>query len=133
MLRMSGGSTAVPGSAARRRRGLRNQSSIIATSTTGPASHARKVETCINMKNPSFAADLQHGQEGFLWNLHRTDLFHAFFAGLLFFEQLALARDVATIALGEHIFAQRLHSRARDYVRADRRLHRHLEHLAWYQ
>ena len=44
------------------------------------------------------------------------------------FEQL-FARDVAAVALGEHVLAQGLDGLARDDVGADRRLHRHVEHL----
>ena len=77
----------------------------------------------------SFPADLQDGEERLLRNLDRADLLHALLALLLFLEQLALARDVAAVALGQHVLAQRLDGRPRDDVRADRRLHRHLEHL----
>jgi hypothetical protein len=39
---------------------------------------------------------------------------HALLAFLLLLEQLALARDVAAVALGEHVLAQRLDRLARD-------------------
>src|SRR5712691_10222992 len=74
-------------------------------------------------------ADLQHCQKGFLRNFDFSDALHALFAFFLLFQQLSLPRDVAAVALGEHIFAQRLHSFARDDAAADRGLDRDLEHL----
>jgi len=60
----------------------------------------------------------------------RPKLFHGFLPSFLFLEQLALARDIAAVAFGEHVLAQRLHGGARDDRAADRRLHGDLEHLA---
>ncbi len=51
----------------------------------------------------------------------------------MLFEQLALARDVAAVAFGQHILAHRLDAGARDDVAADRRLHGDVEHLPRYQ
>src|SRR5487761_1988562 len=48
----------------------------------------------------SLIVDLQHGQEGFLGNLDVAHLFHAFLAGLLLFQKLALSADVAAITFG---------------------------------
>src|SRR4051812_38909286 len=76
-----------------------------------------------------FAFDLQDGEERLLWDLDAADLLHALLAGLLLLQQLPLARDVAAVALGEHVLAQRLHALARDDVGADRGLHRDVEHL----
>ena len=45
--------------------------------------------------------DLQHGQERLLRDLDRADLLHALLALFLLLEELALARDVAAVALGE--------------------------------
>src|SRR6266511_4430515 len=73
---------------------------------------------------------LKDGQEGLLRHLHPTDLLHALLAGLLLLEQLALAGDVAAVALGDHVLAHRLDRLAGDDLRADRRLDRHLELLA---
>ena len=44
---------------------------------------------------------LEDGQERFLRHLDGADLLHALLAGLLFFEQLPLAGDVAAVALGD--------------------------------
>src|SRR5579862_1469848 len=120
-----------PGSAraAIRRYGRRNQSSTIASSVIGTASQARTVVICISMGDPSFAAYLQHGQKGFLWNFHRAHLLHALLARLLFFEEFALAGDIATVAFGEHILAQGFDGSACDHMRADRRLYCDFEHL----
>src|SRR5918993_1114728 len=74
-------------------------------------------------------ADLQHREEGFLRNLDGPELLHALLAFLLLLEQLALAGDVAAVALGQHVLADRLDRFAGDDPAADRRLDRDLEHL----
>jgi len=71
-----------------------------------------------------FAPDLQHREEHRLRDLDVSELFHAFLTFLLFLEELALARDVAAVALGQHVLAQRLDGGAGDDGAADRRLHR---------
>ena len=43
--------------------------------------------------------------EGFLWNVHVADGFHALLAFLLLLEQLAFARDAAAVAFGRAVFA----------------------------
>src|SRR5688500_8522125 len=73
--------------------------------------------------------NLKNGEEGLLRNLHRTDLLHPLLAFLLLLEELALARDVAAITLGENVFAQRLHRRASYHLLSDRSLDRDLEQL----
>src|SRR5262249_36147139 len=50
---------------------------------------------------------LQRGDEGLLRDLHLPELAHLLLALLLLLEQLALARDVAAIALGDHVLPQR--------------------------
>src|SRR5690242_10896541 len=50
-------------------------------------------------------ADFEHRQERFLRDLHSPHALHAALAFLLLFEQFALARDVAAVALGQHVFA----------------------------
>src|SRR5271169_2467160 len=62
----------------------------------------------------SFLADLKDGEERLLRNFHAADGFHAFFAGFLLLEQLAFARDVAAVALRQHVLAQCLDRLARD-------------------
>src|ERR1700733_15464494 len=105
---MMGGSRAICGATASCRRGRKNQSSTTPISVAGMEIQARKSITCINMCSwfLFFAPDLQYGQEGFLRNLHRADLLHALLAFLLLLQQLALARDVATVALGGDVLAQ---------------------------
>ncbi len=73
---------------------------------------------------------LEHREERLLRNLHAADLLHPLLPLLLLLEELALARDVAAVALGDHVLAHRLHGLARDDLRADRGLDRHLELLA---
>jgi len=50
--------------------------------------------------------DLEHGEEGFLGDIDLADLAHPLLAGLLLLQQLALARDVPAVALGEHVLAE---------------------------
>src|SRR5262249_22063803 len=76
---------------------------------------------------PSFY--FQHGQEGFLWNLDVSHLFHTFLALFLLLQQLPLAGDVAAVAFCRDIFAQRFYGCASNHPRADRGLDGHLEHL----
>ena len=59
-----------------------------------------------------------------------ADALHAFFAFLLAFEELALARDVAAVAFGENVFAQGANGFARDDVAADGGLNGDFELLA---
>src|SRR5688572_6878588 len=73
---------------------------------------------------------LEDGEERFLRNLDVADLLHALLPRFLFLEQLALAADVAAVALGEHVLPQRLDVVARHHVRADGGLDRDVEHLA---
>src|SRR5205085_5753655 len=73
--------------------------------------------------------EVEHGEERLLRHLDRADLLHPLLALLLLLEQLPLARDVAAVALREHVLALRLHGLARDHPRADRRLDRHVEEL----
>ena len=56
--------------------------------------------------------------------------FMRFLPSFCFSSSLRLRRQVAAVALGQHVLAQRLHGGARDDVRADGRLHGHFEHLA---
>src|SRR5438132_5555536 len=72
---------------------------------------------------PSFLADLQDREESFLWDLDAADCLHALLTGLLLLEQFALARDVAAVALRQHVLAQRLDALARDDLGANGRLH----------
>src|SRR6185503_21022489 len=53
-----------------------------------------------------FRLDLKDGEEGLLRNFHAAHLLHAFLARLLLLEELAPARDVAPVALGQHVLAQ---------------------------
>ena len=56
---------------------------------------------------------LQDRQEGLLRDLHVAHLLHPLLTFLLTLQQLALARDVAAVALGGDVLAQRLDRRAR--------------------
>src|SRR5207244_38980 len=74
---------------------------------------------------------LERGDEGLLRDLHLTELAHLVLALLLLLEKLALSRDVAAVALGDHVLPQRADRLARDDAPADRRLHRNDEHVLW--
>ena len=52
-----------------------------------------------------------------------------FLPSFCFSSSLRLRRDVAAVAFGQHVLAQRLDGRARDDRAADRRLHGDFEHL----
>src|SRR6185437_5485448 len=78
----------------------------------------------------SAVAHLERRQEGGLRDLDLAELAHALASFLLFLEKLALARDVAAVALGENVLAIGLDRLARDDPAADRRLDGDLEELA---
>src|SRR3954463_7385059 len=78
----------------------------------------------------SIIPELQHGQERLLGDLDAPDLLHPLLALLLTLEQLALTADVAAVALRRHVLAEGLDRLARDDVRPDRCLDRHVELLA---
>src|SRR5260370_25208440 len=73
---------------------------------------------------------LEGGDKGRLRDLDVADLAHALLALLLLLEELLLAADVAAVALGQHVLAQRADGLARDHPAADRRLDGDLEKLA---
>src|ERR1700680_2499577 len=72
----------------------------------------------------------QHGEEGVLRDVHAADPLHALLACLLLLDQLALAGDVAAVALGDDVLADRPDALAGDDARADGGLQHHLEELA---
>src|SRR5262249_34631636 len=71
---------------------------------------------------PPSSVDLQDRQEGLLRDLHATDLLHALLPLFLFFEELARARDVAAVAFGRHVLAERAHRLPRDDLAPNGRL-----------
>src|SRR4051812_25340531 len=77
----------------------------------------------------ALAVEREHGQERLLGHLDGADDLHALLALLLLLEQLALARDIAAVALGEHVLALGLDGLTRDDARADRGLDGHVEEL----
>src|SRR5229473_1264481 len=72
----------------------------------------------------------ERGDEGGLRDFDLAELAHPLFAFLLLFEELAFAGDVAAIAFGQHVLAQRLDRLARHHPAAERGLDRDLEQLA---
>src|SRR6185503_5728268 len=72
----------------------------------------------------------QHRQEGLLGHLDAADLLQALLAFLLLLEELALAGDVAAVALGGDVLAHGLDGLAGDHPAADGGLDGHLVELA---
>src|SRR5262249_3762432 len=69
------------------------------------------------------------GDECLLRHFDAADLLHPLLAFLLAVEKLALARDVAPVALGDDVLALRLHRFAGNDAAADRGLNRDVEQL----
>src|SRR5690349_14319803 len=67
--------------------------------------------------------------ERLLGDLDAADHLHPLLALLLLLQQLALAGDVAAVALGQHVLADGADVLPCDHPRPDRRLDRHLELL----
>ena len=65
----------------------------------------REFGICVHALPLASLAHLQHRQERFLRNIHAADALHALLAFFLFLQQLALADDVAAVALGEDVLA----------------------------
>src|SRR5262245_36479574 len=93
-----------------------------------PSAEARATATSIAERGRS-VVELQRRDEDVAGNLDAPDRLHLLLAFLLLLEQLALTRDVAAVALGEHVLALGLHRFAGDHLAADRGLDRHVEHL----
>src|SRR6185503_20826095 len=72
----------------------------------------------------------QDGQEGFLRDLYGPDPLHPLLAFFLLFQELALAGDVAPVALGQHVLPHRPDLLAADDIGTNGRLDRHFEHMA---
>src|SRR5436309_8445125 len=79
---------------------------------------------------PSLLIRLQHSQERFLRNLDLADLLHPLLAGGLLGPELALAGDVAAVALGGHILFDGRDGFAGDDPAADGGLDGDLEQMA---
>src|SRR5512143_1215971 len=94
-----------------------------------PQVPAHGISPARHCRTASLAAHLEDRQERFLGDLDAADRLHPLLAGLLLLEQLLLPGDVAAVALGQHVLAQRLDVLARDDLRADRRLDGNVEHL----
>ena len=84
--------------------------------TPAPPAHPARLRARRGLQHRPISSDLEHRKERLLRDLDRADLLHPLLALLLLLEQLALAGDVAAVALGEHVLAQRLHRRPRDHV-----------------
>src|SRR5699024_5322603 len=72
----------------------------------------------------------ERGDERLLRDLDGPDVLHALLALLLLLQELALARDVAAVALGQHVLAHRTDVLAGDDAGSDGGLDRDLELLA---
>src|SRR3979490_966014 len=76
------------------------------------------------------AGDLQHGEKGFLRNVHATHALHALFSFFLLLQEFSFAENTPAVTLGDHVLAYRRDGLARDDAAADGGLDRDLEHLA---
>src|SRR6266699_4447988 len=86
----------------------------VVTTSTGPwraasASSSGVVRTTSPRKAVWMTrlVNLQDRQEGFLRDLHGPHLLHSLLPLLLLLEELAFARDVATVTLSRHVLAER--------------------------
>src|SRR2546422_242561 len=109
----------------------------VVTTSTGPVRRASVSSSgVVSTTSPRNAVwmtrlvNLEHREERFLRDLHGAHLLHPLLSFLLLFEQLALARDVAAVALGGHVLAQRPDRLARDHLGPDRCLDHDLEQLS---
>ena len=75
-------------------------------------------------------ARFEDGHEGFLGDFDAADLFHAFFAGFLFFQKLAFSADVAAVAFAGDVLAQGGDGFAGDDAGADGGLEGDFEEVA---
>src|SRR6266851_5192660 len=93
----------------------------------------RAIQTEVACSKASFVvgrgSHFEDGEEGFLRNVDLADALHAALAFFLFFEEFTFARDVAAVALGENVFADRRNRFARNHTAADRGLDRHFKQL----
>src|SRR2546429_1370191 len=108
----------------------------VVTTSTGPVRRASVSSSgVVSTTSPRNAVwmtrlvNLEPREDRFLRDLHGAHLLHPLLSFLLLFEQLALARDVAAVALGGHVLAQRPDRLARDHLGPDRRLDHDLEQL----
>src|SRR5690606_22309931 len=76
-----------------------------------------------------FIFNLQDSKKCFLRYLDVADLLHSFLARLLLLQEFLLAGDVAAVAFGQHVLAQRLHVFAGDDLGTDGRLDGDIKHL----
>src|SRR6266566_7821644 len=81
-------------------------------------------------KRGALLVKLEHRHERLLRNLDRADSLHSPLAFLLLFQQFAFAGDVSAIAFRENVLPDRGNGLPSDHLAADRRLDRHLVHLA---
>src|SRR4051795_11532769 len=72
---------------------------------------------------------LQRRDERLLRDVDLAELAHLFLAFLLLLQKFSLPRDVAAVAFGGDVLAQRAHGFAGDHLAADRGLDRDLKHM----
>src|SRR2546430_9873089 len=109
----------------------------VVTTSTGPWRAASASSSGVGRTTPpkkavwmTRLANLQDRQESLLRDLDGSHLLHPLLSFFLLLEQLALASDVAAVALGGHVLAQRADRLAGDHFGADRGLDHDLEQLA---
>src|SRR2546426_536584 len=109
----------------------------VVTTSTGPVRRASASSSgVVSTTSPRNAVwmtrlvNLEDREERFLRDLDRSHLLHPLLALALLLQELAFARDVAAVALGGHVLAQRADRLARDHLGPDGRLNHHLEQLS---
>src|SRR5271165_2444699 len=94
------------------------------------AENRRQTAGIVRVREGVLSIHLQRRQKRRLRNLHLAELAHALLPLLLLLQKLALARDIAAVALRRHVLRQRADGLARDHPAADRGLDGDLEQLA---
>src|ERR1035437_143313 len=97
-------------------------------SSMSPTRSSRKSRRSVCRVATSVKAEHRH--EGLLGDLDIADALHPRFTRLLLLEELALARDVAAVALGDDVLAECRDRLACHALAADGGLGRDLEHLS---
>src|SRR5208337_1840627 len=94
--------------------GCERNNRIVPSSLGGDSTRSRLSGSCFAVNKSKCILLLlfthaQYRQKRLLRNVHFANSLHALLAFLLFFQQFAFARDVAAVALGEHVLAQGAH------------------------
>src|SRR2546426_12478101 len=108
----------------------------VVTTSTGPVRRASASSSgVVSTTSPRNAVwmtrlvNLEDREERFLRDLDRSHLLHPLLALALLLQELAFPRDLAAVALGGDVPAQRAARTARDHLAPDGRVSHRLEQL----